>query len=96
MNALAHISPRVYEAIKDKFKDNFAEESIYETIGYLAFQKMDLYFDYLDRSISEYSKIVTVLTEEGVCLSYNALNSRDIYTDEYEKLLIKLSCISNK
>lgn len=27
---------------------------------------------------------VPILTEEGVCFTFNALNSRDIYTEKYE------------
>lgn len=26
----------------------------------------------------------TIITEEGICFTFNALNSQDVYTDEYE------------
>lgn len=80
MNALAHISPRLHGFVDDK--ENFADESIYQSIAEVALRYDDVISALSDRLFTKNGRYVPVITEEGVCFSFNGLNSHDTYTDE--------------
>lgn len=85
LNALRHICPVLDHQIEGSDGNDFSDESIFDIIrdtapdvrktmaGIVACKT------YMPKNCST---VVPIFTEEGVCLSFNALNSHDIYTDE--------------
>lgn len=64
---------------------NFTDERIFDTIHELAPNFTDTMFFCKWRNTFTLCQDIgfqPVLTEEGVCFTFNALNSEDIYTDE--------------
>lgn len=83
MEVLSHICEFYF---KDNFSfgTKFASESIYDTIQEIAPSFNDtLFMCRWQRQNSDCSKfIVPILTEEGLCFAFNAINSREMYTKE--------------
>lgn len=67
-----------------KFGSKFTNESIYEIIQNVApsFNKTLTACKWQFKIYNALELFAPVLTGEGVCFSFNALNSRDIFTDE--------------
>lgn len=89
LNAVAHICPLVPNLIK--LKDNFTK-IIYESMKEIA---RDLFLiipvcrwqrseECFHRGIQLRLELKPIFTDEGICYSFNALNSYDVYTNEYE------------
>lgn len=87
LNSLAHICPFLPHLIT--YRDNFTNESIYDTIQDIAPSMRDsiLLWDWERRKIRGTKWWSEIFTDDGLCFAFNALNSRDIYTDEYEIIL---------
>lgn len=84
LNALAHVCPLLPHLIE--YKDNFTDESIYATIQDMAPNTRESFSPFCgwQRKFSKCSKLFTrVLTDDGLCLTFNALNSHEMYTNEY-------------
>lgn len=77
---MAHVCPIFSE--KMKFNDNFTNESIYETIKEVALQLKDSVTRMGTHFGKDKNYFTLVLTEEGFCFTFNALNSHDMYTNE--------------
>lgn len=82
MNALVHICdylPRMYA-----FEDNFTDEWIYDVIRNIAPRRLDTWFfcQFQGQFIPYEDCTVSVLTEEGLCFTFNGINSHEIYSDE--------------
>lgn len=80
MSILAHYCPLLQ---KIPFEYDFIGESMYEFIQLVApsleYSIVDCIW-ILDKNCVKY--ITPVLTDDGLCFTFNALNSHDIYTDE--------------
>lgn len=78
---LAHVCPRLAEYSISK--DNFTDESIYETMKHVSLQLGDIVEDWRQISDNLDTEILPIFHEDGICFTFNALNSHDMYTDEY-------------
>lgn len=81
MKTLAHVCPVLYEQLE--YRDGYMNESIFDVIR-------DVSIDVSESMVGCYNGIsqtnclnsfVDVITDDGLCHTYNALNSHQIYTD---------------
>lgn len=82
-DAMSHICPLLTE--HTRFVNDFMDESIYSIIQEVSpdFNNSVVDCDFKGMYRKPCSgALLPILTEEGVCFTFNALNSRDIYTDE--------------
>lgn len=80
LNVLAHICPRLPDLVT--YSDKFANESIYDTIQEIVNIDESMFVcEWFYRAWCK-KWLKPVLTEDGLCYSFNSLNSHDIYTDE--------------
>lgn len=73
-----------------KLGDNFTDESIFDIIQDVAPSFNDTMFYCKWRNENNFCQAFfqPILTEEGVCYTFNILNSRDIYTKEFVLMLM--------
>lgn len=82
LRALAHICPNFPESIQSN--EMFANESIYDTIQDVAYHIKVAILVCRWQADVRYSKCKPfVFTDDGLCSTFNALNSHDVYTDEW-------------
>lgn len=59
-------------------------ESVVQTLNDMSVKLNDSMQSCKWRKMSDCPKLFkTILTEDGICFTFNSLNSQDIYTDEY-------------
>lgn len=81
LHDLAQICPFLRNHVK--FSDSFTNESIYDTIQEVALklQRSDLNcFNSMFLDCFDWLK--PLITEDGYCFTFNALNAHDMYTNE--------------
>lgn len=82
LNGVVNVCPLLPNLVS--FKDRFENESIYDTIQDVAPQFEDIFnecfFD--DRNYPCSQKMKPILTDDGLCFAFNALNSHEMYTNE--------------
>lgn len=82
---LAHICPFLRNNISYNENDNFTNESIYKSIEDITPTIHEL------TEMCQWGEITgkcshllePIMTEDGICFTFNALNSHEMYTDEY-------------
>ena len=85
LGILAHVCPRLPEIIN--FKDKFISNNIYKLLKSMGmdFKFVVLNCEWLQRSNTRMkclNDLATVLTDDGICFAFNALNPSDTYTNE--------------
>lgn len=69
-----------------KYKlDNFTDDTIYDVIQEMAPILTETILAFKWKDLVEFGRsefIVPILTESGLCFTFNALNSHEIYTNE--------------
>lgn len=82
IKALMHICPVLSHHIP--FNDSVANESIYNIIQDIAPKVLESTYKCTWKRYEFicFELIKPTLTEDGVCFTFNALNSHEIYTDE--------------
>lgn len=83
LNTLSHLCTRLPDLIE--YKENFSNDSIYATIQEIALPVSNSTWSckWQEEILVDCSAYyVPILTEEGVCFSFNSLNSKEIYTNE--------------
>lgn len=67
------------------FDEKYANDSIYDIIQEIAPNLEDSMFacKWQDRFVPCSQLVVPILTENGLCFTFNAINSHEIYSDEY-------------
>ncbi|XP_055307692.1 pickpocket protein 28-like [Sitodiplosis mosellana] len=92
MEALLHIC-HIQDADFGYYQSKYANESIYELIKDTAPALNDTFFycEWQHELIPCASVFAPVLTDDGLCFSFNALNSQEIYTEEMapELMIVK-------
>lgn len=66
-------------------KQNFTlprSESVYETIQNIGPEPSSVIL--FATWISQYVRFMPIFTNEGLCFTFNSMNSEEIYTEEYE------------
>lgn len=71
--------------------ENMTNASIVRTLYDMSIKIEDSMLDckWRSKKTSCESLFRPILTEEGFCFTFNSLNSRDIYTEEYDTYLIR-------
>ena len=84
LNALANVCPLLPYSVG--FEDKFANESIYHTIQDIAPSFEDSLAGCNWNGMGEFhscsTRMTSILTDEGLCFAFNALNSHEMYTNE--------------
>lgn len=82
MSALAHVCPFLPERFP--FDDSTSSESIHDTIENISPNLQDILdkCGWQNRKMNCSEIFSPVLTEDGLCVTFNALNSYETYTDE--------------
>lgn len=86
IEVLAHICPNLLSDVnsfdKYKFQQKFADESIYDVIQNMSTSIFNMAPEFNEFPVNDMGFITQMWTEDGICYTFNALNSRDIYTEE--------------
>lgn len=66
--------------------DNFSDDSIYHTIRDFSISYNDTFIYSLWQTSYNYFQLTfhPIFTDDGICFSFNDLNSHEIYTDVYD------------
>lgn len=91
MEALTHICQFYFPSIVH-FENKLTNETIYDTFEDMAPNIDDTLMNCMwnDTQLSSTQLYSTILTEEGICFTFNALNSREIYTDRWHSKFFDL------